>query len=185
MPANKPLAAMRLHTMSTSPALLLGLALLQVLGSAPIDRAWQTAIAPVTLNLRNKLAEAPYTVTFIVTTKGQEAEWSYTTESEPNAWQRPQFPKDFEGPRVDHQQAQTYTWHARVRGDEDKHVIGGSFTYPNRGVSQKTSPHAPEKEGQDISKFKGRFTALTKGETLGQAKDSGRPASTCNSRQFL
>ena len=87
-------------------AFLLGLSNLQVQGSDAIDRGWQTAISPVTLNLRNKLTDAPYTVTFIVTTVGQDAEWSHTTESEPNAWQRPQFPKDFEGPDVDHRQAQ-------------------------------------------------------------------------------
>ena len=97
--------------------LLLGLSNLQVQGSGAIDRGWQTAISPVTLNLRNKLADATYTVTFIVTSVGQDAEWSYTTESEPNAWQRPQFPKDFVGPSVDHRQAQAYTWHARVHGD--------------------------------------------------------------------
>jgi hypothetical protein len=98
MPPNKPLSSMRLQTMTTALACLLGRSNLQVQGSAPIDRAWQTAIAPVTLNLRNKLADAPYTVTFIVRAIGQDAEWSYTTESGPNAWQRPQFPKDFEGP---------------------------------------------------------------------------------------
>ena len=67
-------------------ALLLGLSSLQVHGSDAIDRGWQTAISPVTLNLRNKLADAPYKVTFIVTAIGQNAEWSHTTESEPNAW---------------------------------------------------------------------------------------------------
>ena len=55
-------------------AFLLGLPNVQVQGSDAIDRGWQTAISPVTLNLRNKLADAPYTVTFIVTTVGQDAE---------------------------------------------------------------------------------------------------------------
>lgn len=136
---------------------LLGLSNLQVQGSDAIDRGWQTAVSPVTLNLRNKLADAPYTVTFIVTSVGQDAEWSYTTESEPNAWQRPQFPKDFEGPRVDHRQAQAYTWHARVQGDEGKHLLGGSFTYPNGGFSHQNSILSPQNEGQLIAEFDGLF----------------------------
>lgn len=137
--------------------LLLGLSNLQVQGSEAMNRAWQTAIEPVTLNLRNKLADDPYTVTFIVRAIGQDAVWSYTTESEPNAWQRPQFPKDFEGPSVDHLQAQTYTWYARVRDDKDKRVMAGSFTYPNRGFSYKDSVLSPQDEGQLIAEFDGLF----------------------------
>ena len=138
-------------------AFLLGLSNLQVQGSDAIDRGWQTAISPVTLNLRNKLANAPYTVTFIVTSVGQDAEWSYTTESEPNAWQRPQFPKDFEGPSVDHRQVQAYTWHARVQGDEGKHLQGGSFTYPNGDFSRQGSVLSPQNEGQLIAEFDDLF----------------------------
>ena len=138
-------------------ALLLGLSNLQVQGSDAIDRGWQTAISPVTLNLRNKLADAPYKVTFIVTAIGQNAEWSHTTESEPNAWQRPQFPKDFEGPSVDHRQAQAYTWHARVQGDEGKHLLGGSFTYPNGDFNQQDGALSPQNEGQLIAEFDGLF----------------------------
>ena len=112
-------------------SLLLGLVSQQVLNADAIDRAWQTSIEPITLSLRNKLANAPYTVTFIVEAKGCEGQWTYTAESEPNAWQRPQFPKDFKGPKVDHLQPQAYTWHARVVSDDNKRVMDGSFTYPN------------------------------------------------------
>jgi len=162
---------MRIQTTTTALACLLALSNLQVLGSAPIDRGWQTAIAPVTLNLRNKLADAPYTVTFIVRAIGQDAEWSYTTESEPSAWQRPQFPKDFEGPSIDHLQAQTYTWHARVHGNVGKRVMAGSFTYPNSGLSCAAGSHWPQKEGPGITKLKGHSSAPTAGETLAQPKD--------------
>ena len=134
-------------------AFLLGLSNLQVQGSDAIDRGWQTAISPVTLNLRNKLADAPYTVTFIVTAIGQDAEWLHTTESEPNAWQRPQFPKDFEGPSVDHRQAQAYTWHARVQGDEGKHLLGGSFTYPNGDFNHQDGALSAHNKGQLIAEF--------------------------------
>lgn len=61
--------------------LLICLVSQQVLNADAIDRAWQTGIEPVTLSLRNKLADAPYTVTFIVTAIGQEVEWSHTTKS--------------------------------------------------------------------------------------------------------
>jgi len=144
-------------SITVSLALLLGLSSLQVHGSDAIDRGWQTAISPVTLNLRNKLADAPYKVTFIVTAIGQNAEWSHTTESEPNAWQRPHFPKDFEGPDVDHRQAQAYTWHARVQGDEGKHLLGGSFTYPNGDFNQQGGALSPQNEGQLIAEFDGLF----------------------------
>jgi hypothetical protein len=92
-------------------------------------------------------------VTFIVTAIGQDAEWLHTTESEPNAWQRPQFPKDFEGPSVDHRQAQAYTWHARVQGDEGKHLLGGSFTYPNGDFNHQDGALSAHNKGQLIAEF--------------------------------
>jgi len=112
-------------------ALLISLLSQQVLNADAIDRAWQTSIEPVTLSLRNKLADAPYTVQFIVEAQSSDAQWSYTTESAANAWQRPQFPKDFKGPNVDHLRPQAYTWHARVVSDDNQRVMDGSFTYPN------------------------------------------------------
>jgi len=112
-------------------ALLISLLSQQVLNADAIDRAWQTSIEPVTLSLRNKLADAPYTVQFIVEAQSSDAQWSYTTESAANAWQRPQFPKDFKGPNVDHLRPQAYTWHARVVSDGNQRVMDGSFTYPN------------------------------------------------------
>jgi hypothetical protein len=133
--------------------LLLGIGLLsgQALRADAIDRAWQTAIEPVTLHLRNKLADLHYTVTFIVTAIGQDTEWSYTTESEPNAWQRPQFPRDFDGPRVDHLRPQAYTWHARVG---TRRVMSGQFTYPNGSFSAQPhgSPAVPE-SGMLLAEF--------------------------------
>ena len=145
---------MRIQTTTTALACLLALSNLQVLGSDPIDRAWQTAIDPVTLHLRNKLADLPYTVTFIVTAIGQDTEWSYTTESEPNAWQRSQFPRDFTGPSVDHLQAKAYTWSARIHGDVDKRVMCGSFIYPNGGLTTQPdgSPAVPE-SGMLLAEF--------------------------------
>ncbi len=145
---------MRIQTTTTALACLLALSNLQVPGSDPIDRAWQTAIDPVTLHLRNKLADLPYTVTFIVTAIGQDTEWSYTTESEPNAWQRPQFPRDFTGPIVDHLQAKAYTWSARIHGDVDKRVMCGSFIYPNGGLTTQPdgSPAVPE-SGMLLAEF--------------------------------
>jgi hypothetical protein len=125
--------------------LLLGIGLLsgQALRADAIDRAWQTAIDPVTLHLRNKLAVAPYSVTFIVEALGSGAQWQYTTESAPNAWQRPQFPRDFDGPRVDHLRPQAYTWHARV---STRRVMSGQFTYPNGSLTTQPdgSPAVPE-----------------------------------------
>ena len=112
-------------------ALLISLLSQQVLNADATDRAWQTSIEPVTLSLRNKLADAPYTVQFIVEAQSSDAQWSYTTESAANAWQRPQFPKDFKGPNVDHLRPQAYTWHARVVSDDNQRVMDGSFTYPN------------------------------------------------------
>lgn len=112
-------------------ALLISLLSQQVLNADAFDRAWQTSVEPVTLSLRNKLADAPYTVQFIVEAQSSDAQWSYTTESAANAWQRPQFPKDFKGPNVDHLRPQAYTWHARVVSDDNQRVMDGSFTYPN------------------------------------------------------
>jgi hypothetical protein len=133
--------------------ILLGIGLLsgQQLRADAIDRAWQTAIAPVTLNLRNKLAEAPYSVTFIVEALSNGAQWQYTTDSAPNAWQRPQFPRDFDGPRVDHLRPQAYTWHARVG---TKRVLGGQFTYPNGSFSAQLShPTADPTPGVLLAEF--------------------------------
>ena len=130
---------MRIQTTTTALACLLALSNLQVLGSDPIDRAWQTAIDPVTLHLRNKLADLPYTVTFIVTAIGQDTEWSYTTESEPNAWQRPQFPRDFTGPIVDHLQAGTGAF---VEPD-----VGHGSTLSRSEDARETAPG----RGDDVS----------------------------------
>lgn len=131
------LFSFKLHGPAHVVGLMLCIALLnrQPLHADAIDRAWQTATEPVTLNLRNKLADAPYMVTFIVEAAGRGAQWQYTTESAPNAWQRPQFPHDFKGPSVDHLRPQAYTWYALVGRGEAKRVLGGHFTYPNGSLT--------------------------------------------------
>lgn len=135
-------------------ALLICLVSQQVLNADAIDRAWQTSIEPVTLSLRNKLADAPYTVQFIVEAQSSDAQWSYTTESAANDWQRPQFPQDFNGPNVDHLRPQAYTWHARVVGDGNQRVMHGSFTYPNGESGRRAnSAQLPQVPGQLIVDF--------------------------------
>ncbi len=110
-----------------------------------IDRAWQTSIAPVTLSLRNKLANDPYPVKFLVQSWGADSKWVYKTVSKPNAWQQPRFPRDFEGPRVDHLKPCVYTWQAFVGEGADKRVLDGQFTYPNGSLMQQ-SPQAAQTE---------------------------------------
>lgn len=146
----------RLRRSAGTAALVLCLSLpgLQRLSADAIDRAWQTAIEPVTLSLRNKLANAPYTVTFIVEAVGRDAQWTHTTESAPNAWQRPQFPRDFKGPAVDHLQARAYTWRAQVLSEGAKRVAGGQFTYPNGSATAPPGRDArPPTPGRLIAEF--------------------------------
>lgn len=99
-------------------------------GTSAIDRAWQTALEPITLNLRNKLADQAYTVEFVVRIKDGKETWTYQTTSEANAWQRPQFPVDFTGPSIDPLKPREYLWSAHILSDNNKRVLGGRFIYP-------------------------------------------------------
>jgi hypothetical protein len=99
-------------------------------GTSAVDRAWQTALEPITLNLRNKLSDQAYIVKFVVRTVEGKATWTYQTTSEANAWQRPQFPVDFTGPSIDPLKPKEYLWSAHILSDNNKRVLGGRFIYP-------------------------------------------------------
>ena len=66
---------------------------------------------------------------------------------------RPQFPKDFKGPSVDHRYRLGIGNAARVQGDERKHLLGGSFTYPNGGFSHQDSVLSPVNCHHPITEF--------------------------------
>ena len=109
--------------------------------SDAVDRAWQTALNPVTLSLRNKLLNDDYTVKFTVKSSTEDKQWSCILQSEPNAWNHPQFPNDFDGPTVDKNSPQEYSWSAHILEQDGKRVLGGRFIYPSHdfGNPSKTN----------------------------------------------
>lgn len=126
---------------STSILIILSLFSACKLCSDAVDRAWQTTLNPVTLSLRNKLLNDDYTIKFVVKSSTEDKQWSCILQSEPNAWNHPQFPNDFDGPTVDKNSPQEYSWSAHILEQHGKRVLGGRFIYPSHdfGNPSKTN----------------------------------------------